>query len=366
MTKQEEKVLKIIKDNPTIEQAEIARILGIKRSTVGVHISKLIKQGYITGKGYIINNNDYVVGIGAANVDVYGKSLIKIRTHYDHPAQIVSDVGGVTRNILNNLAKLNIDTKLITAVGNDSYGKMIIDDCVENNIDANNVVIVEDDYSSVFMQIQDENNDMYLAVCDMSILEAITPEYIRRKKNIILNSKLVLIDPSLRMDTIEEIIQICKDNIPIYVDPISDNYALKIKKHIGEFDTIKPNKSELECLSGIKINNDDDLYSACKKLIDKGVKKIFVSLGKDGILYVDNEENKIKKKLKPVKQMVNASGAGDACMAAVMYGTMNNLKIEKTIDYCLAAGIAAIQSNKAINKDLSINLLEKIIKEYKA
>ena len=366
MTKQEEKVLKIIKDNPTIEQAEIARILGIKRSTVGVHISKLIKQGYITGKGYIINNNDYVVGIGAANVDVYGKSLIKIRPHYDHPAQIVSDVGGVTRNILHNLSKLDVDTKLITAVGNDNNANVIINDCKVNNIDTTNIIKVNGDATGLFIQIQDDNNDMHLAVCDMSVLEAITPEYIRSKKNILLNAKLVLIDPSLRLDTIEEIINICKDKVLIYVDPVSDNYALKIKPYVNKFDAIKPNKTELENLSGIKIKTDKDLYDASQKLLDKGLKKIFVSLGKEGILYMDNEGNKIKKKLKAVEHMENASGAGDAFMAAIIYGTVNNLKIEKIIDYSLAAGIAAIKSKKAINENMSISYLNKILKEYKA
>lgn len=365
MTKQEEKVLNIIKDNPTIEQSQIAKILGIKRSTVAVHISNLQKQGYIAGKGYIINKNNYVVGIGAANIDIYGKSLIKIRAHYDHPAQIESAVGGVTRNILNNLAKLNVDTKIITAVGNDSNGNVIIDDCNSNNIDANNIIKINDGATGVFMQVQDENNDMHLALCDMSVLNAITPEYIRSKKNILLNAKLVLIDSSLKEETIEEIINICKEKVPIYIDPISDNYALKIKPYVKDFTAVKPNKSELQNLSGVNIKTDKDLYIACQKLLDKGLEKVFVSLGKDGILYMDRQGNKIKKKLKPVEHMVNASGAGDASIAAIIYGVVNDLKIEKTIDYGLAAGLAAIKSKKAINDNMSINLLNKILKENK-
>lgn len=363
MTKQEEKVLEIIKNNPTIEQAQIASLLNIKRSTVGVHISNLIKQGYITGKGYILNNDSYVLGIGAANVDVYGKSKIKIRTHYDHPADIKSNVGGVAKNILTNLSRLDTKTKFITAIGDDGYGDMIIKDCKINNIDVNNVLTVKGVSSGVFMQVQDENNDMYLAICDMSALENITPEYIRSKKNELLNAKLVLIDSSFRLDTLSEIINICKDSVPIYVDPLSDNYALRIKDYVKDFTCIKPNKTELECLSGVKINGSKDIEKACELLLNKGLKKIFVSLGKDGILYMDNEGNKIQKRLKPVTKMVNASGAGDAAMAAIVYGTINNLKIEEIIDYGLAAGISAILSEKTINDDMSIDLLNKILKE---
>ena len=88
-------------------------------------------------------------------------------------------------------------------------------------------------------------------------------------------------------------------------------------------------------------------------------------MSKDGILYVDKQGNRIKKKLKPVKNMVNASGAGDALMAGIIYGELNNLDIHNTIDYGLAAGIAAITSKETVNENLSIDLLKKILKENK-
>ncbi|MBO7677121.1 MAG: winged helix-turn-helix transcriptional regulator, partial [Erysipelotrichaceae bacterium] len=76
MTNKEREILEIIRDNPTIEQSQIAELLNISRSTVAVHISSLQKQGYLLGKGYILADEEYVLGIGAANVDVYGKSRI--------------------------------------------------------------------------------------------------------------------------------------------------------------------------------------------------------------------------------------------------------------------------------------------------
>lgn len=367
MTKQEEKVLEIIKANPTIEQVDIASILNISRSTVAVHISNLMRKGYIAGKGYILNSNDnnYVLGIGAANVDIYGKSNIKIRTHYDHPAIINSNVGGVTKNILTNLSKLGVNTKLMTALGNDSYKDVILKNCEINNIDTKDCLIVNNKSSGVFMQIQDENNDMYLALCDMSALEFITPTYLNSKASTILNSKIVLFDPSLSDSAIKSLIKLCKGKVPLYADPVSDNYALKMKEYVSELTCLKPNRTELENLSGVKIKDNSDLLKACTKLLDKGLEKIYVSLSKDGILYVDKQGNKIKKKLKPVNNMVNASGAGDALMAGIIYGEINNSDIHNTIDYGLAAGIAAITSKETVNENLSIDLLKKILKENK-
>ncbi len=44
-------------------------MLGITRSSVAVHIANLQKKGCLLGRGYIVNEGNYVVGIGAANVD---------------------------------------------------------------------------------------------------------------------------------------------------------------------------------------------------------------------------------------------------------------------------------------------------------
>lgn len=362
MTSKEKEVLELIKTNPLIEQSEIAKILKIKRSTVAVHICSLQRKGYLLGKGYLLNNESYVLGIGACNVDVYGKSKIKIRTHYDHPADISTSVGGVMHNIITNCAKLGYKIKLITAYSDDAYGNSIKEDCITNNIDISDSLFVKDKSSGVFMQIQDDNNDMYLAICDMSIIDEITPEYIRKKKQTILNSKLVVIDPSLKDETIMEIINICKDRIPIYLDPISDNYAIKMKPYLKDIYCVKPNQSELENFTGLKIKNEDDVIKACQKLIRIGVKKVFASRGKDGLVYVD-ETQVIKAKLKSEKKMVNASGAGDALFAGIIYGDAKGITIKETINYGLAAGIAAIRSMKTINDDMSIELLDKILKE---
>ena len=364
MTNKEREVLEIIESNPTIEQSEIARLLNISRSTVAVHISSLQKQGYLLGKGYIVNKQDYIVGIGACNVDIYGSALMKIRTHYDHPAEISSNVGGVMHNIICNYAKLSGKAKLITAYGDDSFGNIIINKLKDENIDVNDSLQVAGKSSGLFMQVQDENKDMYLALCDMSILESITPEYILSKQSIITNARLVVFDPSLRNDSIEQLISICKGKTDIYVDPISDNYAMKMRPYIGDLSFIKPNLSELEAMTKTKIENEKDIISACESLLKKGLKSILVSRGKDGVVYMD-KDGYIIRKLKEEKNPVNMSGAGDALMATYIYGKVCGFEKEKILDYALAAGIAAIRSSKTINDNMSIDLLENILKEKK-
>ena len=55
-----------------ISQQELADKAGITRSSVAVHISNLMKKGYITGKGYIVHTAPYVTVVGGVNMDIGG------------------------------------------------------------------------------------------------------------------------------------------------------------------------------------------------------------------------------------------------------------------------------------------------------
>lgn len=365
MTPREHEILEIIKNKPTIEQNELASMLGITRSSVAVHIANLQKKGYLLGRGYIVNNGNYIVGIGAANVDVHGKTKSTIKLHDSNPGHMNTSAGGVTRNVSENFARLGGNVKLITAVGNDVFADKICSECISAGIDISHILKVDNHASSTYISVLDENGDMFVALSDMSVLLELSLEFLHSKGNIIKGSRLITCDPALSPDVMQEILNLYADTIPVFVDPVSQSYAEVIVDFIGKFHTAKPNILETEILSGMKIHDKKDLYKAAEKILDKGLKRIFVSLGSDGCLYMDREGRHVEKKLKPVEKMVNATGSGDAFMAAVIYSYINEFTLDDTIDYALAAGIAALSHEKTINPNMSASLIENILKERK-
>ncbi len=361
MTERELEVLNIIKDNPSVSLTEISEKLGISRNTAGVYISNLTKSGYLLGRAYVINADDYIVGIGAANVDLYGKSSIAIRKHFDHPGKIRSNLGGVSRNVIENLTRLGMKTKMLTAVGDDLFGSYILSESARIGIDMKEVLTVQGSSSSIFMQVLDDQNDMHLAVCDMTVISNIDKEYLSAKDPLIRGAKAVVFDPSLPEESIEYLL----DNYPdkmIFVDPVSDVYAAKIRPYISRIYALKPNLSELKVLSGKEIGSKEELIDAGRSLIEQGVRRLFVSLGKDGCMYMDNDDC-YEMKFAPAEHVVNASGAGDAFFAGVIYGLVRELDVREAIKYGLAAGIITINCAQAINPELSIDALKRIIKE---
>ena len=96
----------------------------------------------------------------------------------------------------------------------------------------------------------------------------------------------------------------CAGGPPVYVDPVSTAYARVLAPHIGRFDTAKPNKMELEILSGMEISSHEDLLRACEIVLGKGLKRVFVSQGKGGCLYMDQTGRVLERKLRPLLYII--------------------------------------------------------------
>ena len=306
---------------------------------------------------------EYAVGIGAANVDIYGSTEMEIRPSYDHPASIRTAAGGVTRNIMENVARLGVGSVLLSAVGDDMYGDWLLGTTGSFGVDTGRVRVSPAFSTGTFMQVQDRNNDMYLAMCDMSVMEEIAPGYVELNRDVIAGASALVIDPSLREDTLRYVLDTFSDSVPVYLDTVSDHYAEKMRGLLKGVACVKPNRTELERLSGMAADSAADLEEAAGRVLEMGARQVLVSLGEDGCLYMDRQGRKLRRRLRPVRNMVNASGAGDSFFAAFISCRVLGHELEKSLDLAMAAGAAAVCSESAVHPQFSFALLEKISRD---
>ncbi len=359
MTLREKEILQILKNNPMISQQEIADMLNISRTSVAVHITNLMKKGQILGKGYILRKENYVTVIGGSNMDIQGFPNNPLVMNDSNPGKVDISLGGVGRNIAENLSRLNVNTKLISAIGNDLYGNTILSECRNLNIDVDDCFVSDEYCSSIYISILNNDKDMQLAISHMDIIDKLDESFIHSKHKSLNDSKVIVIDTNLSQKSIEFITK-TYSHIPIFVDTVSTSKCLKIKNVLDKFEGIKLNKYEAETLSGIKINNLDDVKASCKYFIDKGIKNIFITLGGDGV-YCANKEKTLH--LPGVKvNIVNATGAGDAFMSGVIYGYINNFNLDETAKFSIGSSILALSHKNTINPNFSVDLVKETIK----
>ncbi|WXR62393.1 PfkB family carbohydrate kinase [Peptostreptococcaceae bacterium AGR-M142] len=362
MTKREKQLLDLIKQNPLISQKELAEELNITRSSVAVHITNLLKKGYIVGKGYILREQGYVCVIGGSNIDIQGFPNFVLKEHDSNPGRVKISLGGVGRNIAENISKLQIPVKLISALGNDVYGNKILEEARISGINMEDSLIFQDESTSTYLSILDEQGDMKVAIAHMDVIDKMTIEFIRDKSHVIKNSKVCVLDTNLPEHILDYIVNNYSET-KFFLDTVSSKKAEKVKRLIGKFHTIKPNKIEAEILSGMKINTKEDVKKAGKYFLAQGVKRVFISLSGDGLYYLD-ENNEGFMENKDV-EVVNATGAGDAFSAGLVYTFLQNYNIEESAKFCMGAAIMAISHEDTINPNLSYENILKIMKELK-
>ena len=350
MTQREAQILQWIQENPMISQQELADKAGITRSSAAVHISNLMKKGYIAGKGYIIRTAPYAVVVGGVNLDIGGTPFAPLVGQDSNPGRVRTSLGGVGRNIAHNMALLGLDVRLITALGDDLNAQKITTSCIELGIDLAPSLQVPGGTTSTYLFLTNEKGDMALAVSDMEIYDHLTPRYLSTKEQLLNNARLVVCDTNIPAETLQWIAENCR--APVFVDPVSTAKAGKVKPVLGKLHTLKPNRIEAELLSGVAITDDKSLSAAADALLATGLHRVFISLGGEGVYAADHLGGRIKVPCGPAR-MVNTTGCGDAFMAALAWGWLEGLGLEEAARAGLAASAIAMEGAETINPALN-------------
>ena len=354
MTQREAQILQWIRENPMISQQELADRAGITRSSVAVHISNLMKKGYIGGKGYIIRTQPYAVVVGGVNMDIGGTPFGPLVGQDSNPGRVRMSLGGVGRNIAHNMALLGLDVRLVTALGDDMNAQKITTSCIELGIDLAPSLQVPGAATSTYLFLTDEKGDMELAVSDMEIYDHLTPRFLSTKEAILNNARLVVADTNIPAESLAWLAENCK--APLFVDPVSTAKAGKVQPILGRLHTLKPNRIEAELLSGISITGEESLERCARALLDTGLHRVFISLGADGVYAADHLGGREHVPCFPAR-MVNTTGCGDAFMAALAWSWLEGLGLDESARAGLAASAIAMEGEETINPELDVSAL---------
>ena len=360
LTEREKQIIDLIKENPLITQEEIAAELNCARTSIAVHISNLMKKGVILGKKYIINEMPYILTIGATNIDIQGKSFGTVIRYDSNPGDVSISFGGVGKNIAENIGKMGVSSKFITALGDDIYGKDIKEYLKNQNLDISDSLFLKNQQTSMYVSILNDDKEMEMAVSSTDICKNITPVYLDSIRKKITNAKLLVVDTNLEEETLRYI-AFLRRKPPIILDTVSTKKALKVKDFIGRFHTIKPNRLEAEILSGITIYGNDDLKRVGEHFINKGIKKVFISLGSKGVFYMSESKNGIIKN--PKINPVSTTGAGDAFVAGIAYSEFSDYDIEKAAKFATGAAILTSLNMNTVSEQINRKNIETLIEE---
>ena len=310
-----------------------------------------------------MEEKDYVVVIGAANIDIGGTPYKPLIPGDSNPGVIKMSYGGVGRNIAHNLALLGVKVEFVTAAGDDTLGMEMMERCESIGMDTSLSVIVPDKTSSVYLFINDDEGEMELALSHVDIMKNITPEFIESISDVINSAAIVIADCNLTKDAFLKLKEVCR--VPLYIDTVSVSQADKIKGCLDGIDTLKPNLLEAEFLTDMIIDNEYDCLEAARALIDQGVRRVFISMGPHGMFAADKDHALMADRYPA--DVKCTTGAGDSAMAAIIWSSLNEGgdALEAPVRAANAAASATISVDPTIHPGMSSELIETMIKEQK-
>jgi len=246
--------------------------------------------------------NQEILVIGAVNMDLVIKAPRMPRIGESLLSEDFKMIpGGKASNYAVAIKKLGGKANLIAKVGNDTFGKTLIESLEQLGVDSSYI----------------SKNSIGGANMDWS------KEDINLRENLFRKSRLLLISLEIPLEIVDYALSMAHQyNLKIILDP--GPYQRGSVSLLPKVEIISPNETEAEALTGERVTNLNSAKRASQKLLRMGVKSVVMKLGQKGALLVNKDSEEYFPGIKvPV---VDTTAAGDAFTGALAYVYLIYLK----------------------------------------
>lgn len=255
--------------------------------------------------------------------------------------------GGKGANQAVAAARLGSEVTMVGAVGQDSFGPTLLTTLQQENIHTDAVAVVETN-TGIANIILFENDNRIIVVPGANF--DVTPEMIDAKQELIKNSKLVVMQLEIPVETVEYTLALCeKYKVPVLLNPApARNFKPEWMDKIAY---MTPN--ETECAL---IFNED-----VEQSLAKYPNKLIVTLGENGAMYHNGQQ--IVKVEGYKTTAVDTTGAGDTFNGAFAHKIIEGASIEEAVHVANVAGSLSVVQFGAQGGMPTLQQVEKRMKE---
>lgn len=301
---------------------------------------------------------NHVLVIGATLLDTKGKPSAGLAPGTSNPGHIRISRGGTARNVAENLSRLGAEAILISAVGDDETGKRLLQQTAAAGVNMDYVITAAGHRSGAYMAFLEENGTLAVAVDDITVMSNVSGAYLYQNRRLFREAAMIMIDGNLSTTAIQTAARLAvENNIPLCADPSSVRLTYKLAPYLPQLRLLVPNHSEAAelCQADDAGSDPDRNLLLARQLNAAGVEIAVVSLPDFSLVFAAAEETgHIPTRY---QEMVDGTGAGDAIIAAIMYGLINNMPPIECIRLGAAAASLTGQTSHTVVPDLSLDML---------
>ncbi|WP_421671395.1 ribokinase [Rahnella sp. EDr1-12] len=280
-----------------------------------------------------------LVVLGSINAD----HILNIN-HFPQPGETVIGkqytvaFGGKGANQAVAAGRSGADISFIACVGDDDIGERVRKQLASDQIDTRPVEAIKDATTGVALIFVNAEGENVIGI-DAGANNAVTPEYLERYKQQVIEASALLMQLESPLDTVIAAAKIAKEHdTQVILNPAP---ACELPDELlSRVDIITPNETEAEKLTGINVDNNEDAARAAKALHDKGIATVIITLGSKGVWLSQNGEGKLVAGFRV--KAVDTIAAGDTFNGALVTALLEGKQMDSAVRFAHAAAAIAV------------------------
>ncbi|HWC98909.1 MAG TPA: carbohydrate kinase family protein [Candidatus Sulfopaludibacter sp.] len=284
--------------------------------------------------------------IGGAHIDRRAMLRGPLVLGTSNPGTVYSDLGGVARNVAQNLARLGCPVLLCSRVGDDEPGRHVLSQPLDTSL----ITVSSTRPTASYTAILETTGELVIGLADMDVYDEVTPAVLASALPRLREAALWFIDTNLPGDTVSWLLDAAP--VPVAVDAISVAKSRRLLPLLPRIPYLFCNLAQAAALAGAPLPGLSDAVDALTRL---GASAGIVSAGARGIAVYDSGGMVLLPALPAVPRDV--TGAGDALVSGVLYGLSQHQTLRDAARWGLAAAAIAVESESSAAPTLTLEAL---------
>ncbi|KAG5247746.1 pentatricopeptide repeat-containing protein [Salix suchowensis] len=367
-------------------QRRLERVSGHLLSPIEVNngLSQvLIKSGQRNNEE---EEGDPVV-IGGMVLDIHATPSLPLNPRTTTPGKVHYVLGGVARNIAECMSKLGTKPYMISALGNDMAGKLLLEHWNSASLSTEGIMKHQGIKTPTICNIFDTEGELAAAVASVEavVRKILTSSWIQQSKQNIFSAPVMMVDANLSLPALKASCQLAAEsNTPVWFEPVSVAKSRRIVSVVKYVAFASPNEDELiamaNALSHENMGSVESLFQFLKPailvLLEKGIKIVAVTLGADGVFLCSKDQtycpsSRFSGALQIERSshlfsvhfpalpasVVRLTGAGDCLVGGTLASLCSGLDIMQSIAVGIAAAKFAVEGEVNVPSEFSLDTI---------
>ncbi|MGB4504954.1 MAG: PfkB family carbohydrate kinase [Syntrophaceticus sp.] len=282
LTKREKEVLYYLKKDPTISQEELADRMKITRSAAAVHISNLMRKGYILGRGYILDERTGIL--------VIGRTWLEIAAQLDGPRIDVS-YGGMGYLISSELIRQRLTPTLFTVLGQDEIGDQIYQHLSQMGVNVQHIVRTRSYTTPKKLLVREGNNNLYQVIEHNKDFK-LNKKAQNVRDDLMRSAKVLLLDGALVETEIDHLCAQIKE-YGVLTTIIGSPLTWFQKKGLfmcPQLFLVCHDYELMDFSEGFQKGVPESSFPVCREIVSNGLAALIVIFGQQGLILATKKE----------------------------------------------------------------------------